>query len=334
MLSFWGKLLVGIAGLFLLFRYGAIDLNVLMQAATRPDLLAVAFVCLLVTVPLAAVRWWMLLRGLAFELGFRWSVNTTLVSLFFHTFLPGAYGGDIVRIAIAYRLVGSGLNRLTFSVLIDRLTGLIALLMLSFAVVPILPKAYAEWVGGVAIAALVVGAIGLTILITAGQKVASLLARLPGAVGRTLSLICREVLAALYAYLSRPALLLAAVLISVVQYAFVIAALFVLGTAMKIEGLSISGYIVAGTWSLVANAVPLTPGGLGVGEAAFGQLASLLAGGGESYSTAFLAMRVLSIGIGVIGVLPWLLSRTDLKSAVAALRRSDAGNRQVQAAAE
>lgn len=332
MRSFWGKLLIGVVGLWLLFRYGAIDLTVLMKAASRPDLLAIAFACLLVTVPLAAVRWWLLLRGLAFGVGFRWTVNTTLVSLFFHTFLPGAYGGDIVRIAIAYRLVRSGLNRLTFSVLIDRLTGLIALLMLSFAVVPVLPVAYAEWVGGIAVAALIVGVVGLTILLTAGQKVVGLLARLPGSVGRTLSHICREVLAALHAYLSRPSLLGAAIVISVVQYAFVIAALFVLGMAMNIESLPVSGYIVAGTWSLVANAVPLTPGGLGVGEAAFGQVASLLAGGGEGYSTVFLAMRVLSIGIGMLGVLPWLLSRVDLNSAIAALRRRDMGNRPAQAA--
>jgi uncharacterized protein (TIRG00374 family) len=330
--GFYIKLLVGVAGLAILVHFGAIDPSVLMQGMERPGLLAIATGCLLATVPLAAARWWMLLNGLSFRVGFGWSLKTTFISLFFHTFLPGAYGGDFVRVAIAYRVTRSGLNRVVFSVLTDRLTGLIALLLLSFAVVPFLPRVYAERVEIVAAVALVCGVIGLAVLLFAGDAFKAQLAHLPGAVGRTLAHICGEMLMALRAFLARPMVLVAAILLSVIQYAFVLAAMIVLGKAMHFDGLSLAGYVIAGTWSLVANAIPLTPGGLGIGEAAFGRLASLLAAGGTGYGTVFLAMRVLSIGVGVLGVLPWLLSRSDLKSGITAVRRAEMAERSAEAA--
>ena len=97
------------------------------------------------TVPISAFRWWVLLRGLAFRLSLTWSISTSFVSIFFSTFLPGAYGGDLVRLAIAVRAAGKGtLNRLTFSVIADRLAGLMALLILAVALVPLLPADLAE----------------------------------------------------------------------------------------------------------------------------------------------------------------------------------------------
>src|SRR3954469_17917261 len=159
MRGFLIKLVIGIAGLVLLVEYGSIDLGILVKAADRPGLLALAFLCILATVPIAGWRWWLLLRGLKFELSLPWAINATFISVFFHTFLPGAYGGDLVRLALAYRSVGNGLSQLTFSVLVDRLAGLVSLLILGLLTVATLPPFYASRFGWIVACVFAVGVV-------------------------------------------------------------------------------------------------------------------------------------------------------------------------------
>jgi uncharacterized membrane protein YbhN (UPF0104 family) len=326
MRNFLIKLAVGIVGLVILAKFGSVDLAVLTKAARRPELLAVAFLCILATVPIGALRWWMLLRGLRFTFTLPWVLSTTFIGQFFNTFLPGAYGGDLVRLAMAYRVTGRDLNRLTFSVVTDRLMGLIALLGLATAMVPAIPVVYVNRLEWIAVGTVVLGAAGIAFGLTSSEPLARLVGRLPAPVGPLLALIVRELTGALKAYVTQPWLLIAAVAISLVQYAFALATLMVLGSAMQFKGLSWPAYVVAGTWSLIANSLPITPGGIGVGEAAFAHVAMALADSSADdlhFGTIFLAMRVLTLIIGVGGLLPWLLHRTELRSGVAAVRMAE-----------
>lgn len=337
MRGFLIKLGVGVAGLFILLEFGSIDLAVLMRAADRPGLLVFAFLCMLATVPIAALRWWILLRGLQFTARFSWTLNTTFISLFFHTFLPGAHGGDLVRLAMAYRAIDKNLNRLTFSVITDRLTGLFALLLLGLAMLPALPGNYASRLEWIAALAVVAGVAAIASTLALGGVLTRIVAKLPAPVGPMLAHILRELIGALKAYLAQPGLLTVATVISITQYSLVLLALFVLGNAMRFEGLSWSGYVVAGAWSLVANALPITPGGIGVGEAAFAHVASLLAASpseGTGYGTIFLALRVLTVALGIIAVLPWMLYRTDLRRGLAAIKATETDDKRVLPAAE
>lgn len=321
------KSVIGIAGLGALVFFGSIDFSVLIHAAERPGLLILAFLCMVATVPISAFRWWVLLRGLAFRLSLTWSISTSFVSIFFSTFLPGAYGGDLVRLAIAVRAAGKGtLNRLTFSVIADRLAGLMALLILAVALVPLLPADLAErleWIAAFAVAA---GIAGLVFALSTGDLFSRLARRLPSPIGPKLGDIIAELTTALRAYVARPTLIATAVATSIFQWLFVIAALVILGTAMRFEGLSWSGYATAGVWSLVANALPITPGGIGVGEAAFAQVASMLSSlpaQAAGYGTVFLAMRVLSTLLGVIAIVPWLLHRSELRHGLSTMQTEE-----------
>lgn len=329
MRGFLIKLAVGVAGLVLLVKYGSIDLGVLAKAADRPGLLLLAFACILATVPIAAWRWWLLLRGLNFTLTLAWSINATFISLFFHTFLPGAHGGDLVRLALAYRSVGGSLSHLTFSLLVDRLSGLVALLLLGVLMLPGLPSAYATQLEWAVATFFVVGAAGLIIAVKSGDCSVNLVGRLPKPVGPALARIAKELLTALRAYWSQPGRLFAALVVSVVQYILILLALFSLGHAMGFTQLSWIGYGIAGAWSTIANSLPLTPGGIGVGEAAFARVAVALTHptADVSYGTVFLAMRVLTVIIGIVGILPWLLNRTDLRSGIDAIKSKPSESR-------
>jgi uncharacterized protein (TIRG00374 family) len=325
MRGFLIKLGIGVVGLLILLHFGSIDLGVLGKAVHRPDVLLLAFLCLLTTIPIAAWRWWMLLRGLQFKVAFAWTHNITFISLFFHTFLPGAHGGDLVRVAMAYRASGGEFSRVTFSVVVDRLTGLAALLLLGLTTLPLLPSAYSHRLIWVAVIAVAACAAGVFLGLQFSATVVRLVERLPVPVGPTAAAIIGEFAVALQAYAAQPLLIVAAVLISIVQYVLVLAALMLLGNSMDFGGLSLSGYVIAGAWSLVANGLPITPGGIGVGEAAFGQVAAALAshGSGAGFGTIFLAMRMLTIVLGMIAIVPWLMYRNDVKAGLALVRSTD-----------
>jgi uncharacterized protein (TIRG00374 family) len=86
------------------------------------------------TVVMMALRWQMLLaaKGLPVPLG--WLVRTYFVALFAGQFLPAAIGGDAVRVVELGRRTGDAPEAVA-SVLIDRLVGLVSLVVLAvFAV--------------------------------------------------------------------------------------------------------------------------------------------------------------------------------------------------------
>jgi len=308
----------GLLVLALLIYSGRIDLRVLEHALGHPGALALAAGLLLAAIPMAALRWWLLTSALGFPMSYAWSVRTTLTGQFFNVFLPGAIGGDLIRVSLARRVARRGLSQLTFSVLMDRLSGLAALVLLGFGALPIMPERFHQP------AYLVPWAIGCTTVLAGfvvavlwGHLIADLLGRLPGPIGRRLSFSAHEVLAALRAYADQWLTLVWTLAISAINFLMTFAALASLGAAMAFNSLSPAGYVVAGIWASMVNTIPLTPGGLGLGEAAFAQIAVMLESvpSGASYANAFLAMRILSILVSILGLLPYLAQRGDLLGA-------------------
>jgi glycosyltransferase 2 family protein len=305
---------------------GAISSDGLEAAREGPDLVLAAFLALLTTVPLSGVRWWLLMRGLGSRRSCGWAIGTTFIGALTSTFLPGSHGGDLVRVGLASREERLGLSRAAVSVLVDRLAGLVALIAVCLFLLPALPGSSQRQLMLIAGGLLLAGAVSLGLALVLAAPLVALLARLPGRLGTTLAATARDVLSALGAYLPQPQLLIAAVAISAVQYVLVLAAILALGHAMQFHALSAAGYAVAGGWSMLANALPLTPGGIGVGEAAFAQAARLLeeTPSGDAYATVFLAQRVLSALVGALGVIPLLLMRADLRGSVALARQEAA----------
>lgn len=81
-----------------------------------------------VAVLLSAWRWRILGLGL---LGFREAVSYTWIGLFFGSILPGVIGGDVAKgVSLALRDKGSRDPRLPMSIVVDKLVGLWALLLL------------------------------------------------------------------------------------------------------------------------------------------------------------------------------------------------------------
>ena len=230
------------------------------KALGRPDMLVIAFFVLLSTIPIGALRWHLLLRGVGFSFDYKWTLRTTFIGQFFHTFLPGAYGGDLVRATLAYKKAEFGLSRITFSLIIDRITGLFALLILGFAGLSSLPEAYRGTVHLFMIAGCIGIVGGILVVFLFSNRIETLVKPLNGRISGRFAHVVIEVLYALRAYLKRWQILVYASLLSVLQFLLVIIALMCVGISMEFAALSNMSYIISGIWSLVANALPITPG--------------------------------------------------------------------------
>jgi glycosyltransferase 2 family protein len=68
----------------------------------------------------------------------------------------------------------------------------------------------------------------------------------------------------------------------------------------------------------VVNALPLTPNGIGVGEAAFDQICHWLEplSSGSAYSSIFFAFRIVSMSICLPGLLSLFIYRKSVASSM------------------
>lgn len=115
MISWSIRLAIGVAFLAALAYFGQIDFGRLSQALSHPWLLLFAAVLIIGSVPLGTVRWQILLIAQQFTLTFATCLRITLIAQFLNTFMPGAYGGDVARLALAYNNTKRRLSRLTLN---------------------------------------------------------------------------------------------------------------------------------------------------------------------------------------------------------------------------
>lgn len=115
----------------IVFVLGRVDLGAVLArvAALPPALVVLAFLCLLVQVPMAGWRWWRLAGMLGYRLPLSRVMAFLHVGLFFNQVLPSGVGGDAFRIWLLRRrqvpLAGA-----VICVLLDRLMGVAALVLL------------------------------------------------------------------------------------------------------------------------------------------------------------------------------------------------------------
>ncbi len=129
------KLLVA-AGLIALIA-SKVDLGLAANEVGRAGLLACLFVIAanLLQFVVLGWRWHMILVASGINIGFRAACRIVLVGTFFNQCLPTSLGGDAVRI-LALRQTNIPLKEATNSVLVDRLSGIAALVLLLLGGLP------------------------------------------------------------------------------------------------------------------------------------------------------------------------------------------------------
>jgi uncharacterized membrane protein YbhN (UPF0104 family) len=100
-----------------------------------------------------------------------------------------------------------------------------------------------------------------------------------------------------------------AMLLSIAIVGGAVGPIVLIAKAMPFAGPSAADYGIAGLYALIANSLPVTPGGLGVGEAAFASACIVLApqAAHAAYGTIFLAFRCVFIISTLPGLVAYLL---------------------------
>ncbi len=102
--------------------------SMLRESDARLLLLGLALI--LPVFPIQAARWWILMRCRGMAVSYARSFRLTMVGLFFNFCMPGMTGGDVVK--AYYAAKGSGARGVAvMSVIFDRITGLLGLILLA-----------------------------------------------------------------------------------------------------------------------------------------------------------------------------------------------------------
>jgi uncharacterized membrane protein YbhN (UPF0104 family) len=197
------------------------------------------------------------------------------------------------------------------SLIIDRLIGFIAYISLGLAALLALPSTQAIGLERAIISLSVLVVAALIAFFFFGHPIERFLHRILPARAAHLGTIVEEVGMALRQYARDWRSIGLALLISITMMALTVASIVLIAEAMHFGKLSVLEYGVASLYAVIGNSLPLTPGGIGVGEAVFDSLCVMLAPHGEyvAYGTIFLAFRCIFILSTLPGVLIYSIKK-------------------------
>ncbi len=266
-------------------------------------------------VPLAAGRWWLLLKAIGLEVPIFRANVLTWIGNFFNTTLPGAVSGDLVK---GYYIVKAqekeGKTRAFTTVLIDRFVGLFGLIVMAFLALvfnlDFILGQPALFDLAIMIFALFAGTVvfyGIVIFPFKEGKdpFIRLFAKLPG------SKVLIKVYQAFKTYQNQKLTLVYTLLMSVVLHCSVAFLFFQVAQMIGVQDLNLGTQLFIMPIGLIAIAVPVAPGGLGIGHAAFGVLYDKvgIAGGADIFNLYI----IIQLSVYLLGLFPYLFYRSEYK---------------------
>jgi uncharacterized membrane protein YbhN (UPF0104 family) len=311
------KAAIGFVILGALLYWGQIDLKALAALADAPATVLLCILLVYVMLPIAALRWGILLRSFRISISFRELYHFVGIATLFSLILLGSIGGDAVRMLYAWRRVGHGSGRIAISILADRLLGLFALLfilvllsLLNWSTIRQVPPlaALASSVFLV-FAAGVVGAGSILAAPRLAYRLGMRLSRWP-----RLAKLARQIHDVIVMGRRNPARLAAAFALALIIQTCTVLVVVLIAQVMGIGVLMPIDFAFATPLTLMANTLPLTPNGLGVGEVAFEQICRWLepVRSGAAYSSIFFAFRAVAALVSLSGIVSWGLYRRPL----------------------
>ena len=292
----------------------------------KPDEMRIFYTSPMVTVASIAVwllgpvllgtwRWWLLLRGAGIHCKFLRTINLQLIGFFFNTAMPGAVGGDIVKALYIVKEQDSpqGKTPAMLSVLLDRIVGLIGLFVMG-GVAALINLSSLEQnpvtrtlVNGLIL--VVVGAIVFLALIFVpyGERTDPF-EKLFGLPVPGFSLVS-GIYRSLRTYRDRPGLIFGTIGLSIIIQVMFLAFMGFIGVEMYGDNFHPNLLPTVFPFGTLVTAVPLAPGGLGVGHAAFDKLFAMvgLPGGANVFNIYALSQLVLNL----LGIIPYLTGRKN-----------------------
>lgn len=301
-MSFWKKYrdwisiaaryLIGFLIITWLLNTNLIDLRVLKLINIQ---LAIA-AALLVSIQILLAGWrvQLLLAAHGIPVGIWRCLAYNCVGIFYSLFLPGGMSGDLARAYCFWRHCTEASKSALFGALfVDRLVGTVAMLVLGLIAGTFLMTALglqkfvlASWLG---FAILGVSYFSIILLHHKGDKTRA------GFIGRLLRFIEKIDLQE-YSF----SILCTSSGLGLAGHLCAVLVIYLCSDLMR-SGLDFLQIVAVAPIGLLANALPLTPGGLGIGEQGFDLLYRMI--GGSQGGNSFLLTRVFLFAPGIFGAI-------------------------------
>lgn len=265
---------------------------------------------------LCSWRWLLLLRGLGYQLKYAKALKLHFIGLFFNAAMPGAVGGDLIKVAYVIRDNRSlGKTNAMMSVLLDRVVGLLGLFTIGSIVILAGGMSLLKSDGLRSMASIIIlsTVAGIVVLCSAFIKMNPENDPFARSLGKFSFLSpLQKIYLSFRSYQHTKSYLFGAFIISILIQLILFIYFYVLTYIMVTPSVSLTDLAIVFPIGIASTAIPLAPGGIGVGHMAFESLfANIGLSGGANVFNVYV---ISSLALSMFGAIPYVTMRRKKKT--------------------
>lgn len=319
------KWFFALALLIFVVRSGKLDFDQLKIFLKSPSIGLLCCGMTLFWYSLCFFRWKILLKSQQISVPFKTVFQLGMLGQFFQTFMPGTVGADLAKAVYIGKRYPTQKVRAIISVVVDRGVGLYAILVLgAIAFLSVgselhdLEHPLIHLIRSLGYFLTVVTVVGIGVVICLpiiGRRVTALRGRwpkLPSIFRRPLRFV-RQILDQ---YASKTGTIATSIIISVFTHSLAVFILFIIAHRMfgpmPWGDLDLTRFVLAASLGLVVMALPISPNGLGVGQAAFASIFSALGVGNASFGASIVtAFQLVTLIVNLSGFIFFAMHKQE-----------------------
>ncbi len=310
------KLVIVLSILIYLVRSGRLNFEKLLLFRDAPEILALMVaVLVLIVVPLATLRWWLWLRAIGLPVEPKQTFLLTWIGNFFNTTLPGAITGDVVK---GYYVIKAqqeeGRTRALMTLLIDRFVGLFGLIVMAFLALVFNMELILSQENMHSLAWMIAVLFLLTVLFyfiamfpfkEGHDPFIRLFNKLPA------SKLTIKVYSAFKRFQHQKKILLLTLVLAIGIHSLIALIFFQVAHLIGVKEMNLATQFFLMPIGLITVAIPIAPGGIGIGHVAFESLYQLAGfSGGADIFNLFI---IVQLGVFMLGGIPYFLYSNEYK---------------------
>ena len=281
-----------------------LNLGLLTVLVNKPGSLLFIFSLMIIVLMLSSWRWFRLNSTQNFAISYRDTMLSTYIGLTFNNILPGGVSGDIVRVNYLFKRVPHKKIAGALSILTDRIIGLLGVIFTT-CIIGLVYRDLFRHSEFLSLFLNLSSYIAIAVIVGYG-----LLFLMPDSLGMTERLQKRfanskiaELFMVIKIFKKSPAVLIECVAVSVLIQIIIVYTLVLISRVLDFVPINSLHYAIANMVTQFMNLVPISPGGVGVGEMAFAKVITLLDPTvAAAYATIYLAYRILNIVFCMLGI--------------------------------
>ncbi len=305
------KLSVAAGLLAYLVSNGKLDFKLILKSLNNPVYYTLGFFMILSQCTINAIRWKMILSTQTKEhVPSLFVIMITWVGMFFNTVLPGAVSGDLVKMVYLKKIDESLTKTSMFlTVLMDRIYGLIALILIT-GIISMARYQYLSSINGEVKNVvhlnllLLIGVFLFISTLFASQKIQKSIISLVNKVPKIGTQIS-HLFECFWAIGQNKSVFFKSIGISITGQILGLSAFYIITSPLINGAVKIQDIYTFVPIGMIVTAIPLAPGGMGVGHVAFDKLFQFLQinNGADLFNVFWITM----LTINLLGIFPYLI---------------------------